>query len=339
MRHFVSYARTRLGTMLTFAALGLAACGGGGGSGGTVGGGSTTPLTLTRDNYVAAAQEALSASLFVAESPNFTIAAELSDRNQALRMAVQQARHAASWFGRQGQVATGVTRTETQLCDGRGSMQITVNDANGNSRPDPGDTARAVITDCAIDGEVANGVISMTFNAQSGDPLGTVYTLDLSMVMENLAVTSSAGTVTANGRLDLAIASTGLNNVSVTIVARSLESTAVYGASRSTRTQTDFTVRTVVQPAGSSFTVALSIDGSITSSGLESHSLRVSTVSPLVSTGTALFPGSGQIVVSGAGSGKVRATAQNASNVLIELDADGDGTYEASSVRGWSTLI
>ncbi len=50
-------------------------------------------------------------------------------------------------------------------------------------------------------------------------------------------------------------------------------------------------------------------------------------------------PSSGQILVSAALGGKVRITALTGGSAYIELDADGDGTYETSTTVPWSGLI
>jgi hypothetical protein len=51
-----------------------------------------------------------------------------------------------------------------------------------------------------------------------------------------------------------------------------------------------------------------------------------------------LYPTSGQIVATGA-VGSLRTTALNTTNVQIELDANGDGIYEASKVVLWTALL
>jgi hypothetical protein len=50
------------------------------------------------------------------------------------------------------------------------------------------------------------------------------------------------------------------------------------------------------------------------------------------------YPNQGQVVITGASNSKVRVTSSGgdpASNVLVETDADGDGTYESSTSMTW----
>ena len=46
-----------------------------------------------------------------------------------------------------------------------------------------------------------------------------------------------------------------------------------------------------------------------------------------------------QLLAAGANGSKLRMTVQSASSVLLELDANGDGSYETRTTHTWADLI
>jgi hypothetical protein len=64
----------------------------------------------------------------------------------------------------------------------------------------------------------------------------------------------------------------------------------------------------------------------------------VATLLPLRQLGTDTYPSSGQVVVTGASGTHLRVTALSGTSVQLELDANGDGTYERSGVFAWDTI-
>jgi hypothetical protein len=63
------------------------------------------------------------------------------------------------------------------------------------------------------------------------------------------------------------------------------------------------------------------------------------TTTPFQTNSYGAYPSSGQVIFEGK-SGKIRVTAQSdATNVLVELDANGDNIYESSKTMTWAQLV
>jgi uncharacterized repeat protein (TIGR01451 family) len=67
--------------------------------------------------------------------------------------------------------------------------------------------------------------------------------------------------------------------------------------------------------------------------------VEITTATPLAfGTLSQLHPDSGQLVLTGAASGRVRATALSAARARLEVDQNGDGTYEIDAKLNWADL-
>jgi len=93
----------------------------------------------------------------------------------------------------------------------------------------------------------------------------------------------------------------------------------------------------VAETDGAVTQTEVTLNGSFTASSIGGR-VQVTTMQPLRQLGTDIYPSSGQVVVTGSASTHLRVTALNATQVQLELDANGDGTYEGSGVFAWGTL-
>lgn len=319
--------------------LALGGCGGGGGGSanpGPVGGGG--PLPLSSANYTTATQESVASALYLSDSTSLLVGAQVAGERMLFDMLLATVDRLPHWLAMRPKFVTGVTQTDSEACDGGGRLDFTVEDLNGNDDADVGDSARVVAVDCVVDGVTANGTVSAVFTAVSGSFGTPPYSATLALTFENFSAASAAGQVTGSGRFDLTASSNNVNSGSLAISAATFTLESTMGSTSSTRTLSNFSLSSNVTTSGSVTSTSTTVAGTLSSTALGAMSVTISTVNPLVTAEGDAYPSSGQILVSGAGNSKARLTVQNASSVLIELDADGNGSYEVSTVVAWSDI-
>jgi hypothetical protein len=319
----------------------LAACGGGGGGGG---GGTPapapSPVALDSANYTVAASEAVSSSLFVLDAPSLALGVETSDAYAGIRFGLAKVPSLGSWFTG-APVAVGVVESETMNCAVQGTITLTATDADNNGALTAGDSVSIAATNCSDDSSsVINGAITFSVETLSGDLSGDFYNASLKLSYNNLKVSTAGSSVTANGDLLLSANSSGLYAGSQSIKATSLTVSATYGSATYSRTLSNFDASLALASNSpiSTFKTTSTVSGTVASSALGNMSVTIATGVPFVRLSTDAYASSGQATLTGSTAAKVRLTAQNATTVLIELDANGDGTYETSVTKSWAEL-
>jgi len=317
----------------------LAACGGGGGDGGVMPVPAATPLAITATNYEAVAQQAVTATTYLMDTGGFVTGAQLAPREQVLiNFSRAQITRLGRLFAVAPRLATGAATTETQVCSGGGSLSSTINDVAGNQMVDAGDSASVVASNCVEFGATINGAMSIEFRAVSGNFDGDVYSATVVMTLSNLQASTGAGQVSGNGSITLALVGSGFNTGSLDMTITSLTMTGQVAGVNETLTLQDWRIVSNFSPSGAGIITRTTVNGTLISAALAPQSVTVATVTPFVQSGSSAYPASGQFIASGANGSKLRVTAQSATTVLIELDADGNNVYEASRTRLWSDL-
>nr|WP_315201998.1 hypothetical protein [uncultured Albidiferax sp.] len=324
----------------------LAACGGGGGDSAPTTGGTPTPSTalkLTGSNYTVAAQEALSTANALQNASAFSevvTGVAVSGPGLPLAFARAQVPKLQDWFRTVPQHVTGAVQQYTEPCAGGGTLGVTVSDVNGNQSLDAGDSVNIAATSCNLNGNTVNGNLGMAVNSTSGNLRSNVYGLNLGMAFGNFSVSSTTGSDTLNGSMTLAVQSMGINNIVTTLSApNSMSMVGNYGGVASSQSLTGYSSSVTVSPTPSGYSESTLYNGTLSSNSFNAQTVVLSTATPFVRTNLQNFPASGQVVLTGADGSRVRITAQNVSTVQIELDADGNGVYELSTTRAWSSLL
>lgn len=317
----------------------VAGCGGGGGDAG----GTPPPLggrllSIGPDNYVAAAQEALGSAAFVGDTSRLAIAAQVADDSVLMASALAQLRRWPARLAAVPRLASGVVLTETEACPGGGRMTLTFDDRNGNGDVDAGDSLATVFENCVAEGVRLGGRLAMRMDALSGNFDGLVYSATLTMTLDNFSASVGGVDTAGSGEMRITDTSRALNDSTTTLAIASLTSSANLGGTTVTRRLTDFSYSIERRPAGNSYTETSTFGGTIVSTRLSEREINVSTPVPLVRPAAAPYPISGQVLAAGSNGSRVRVTAQNSAQVLIELDADGNGSYETSTTRPWSEM-
>jgi len=309
-------------------ALSLAACGGGGGGGGTTAAArSTVEVALTSDNMEQAGSAAVTAAEVGSVPPtdlgDLVVGARTGGagpNGSAIRAVLVDQLQALADLP-PADVASGITLTRSEDCEFGGSVAVTITDGNGSI--DSGDALDASFTDCDGGEGVVNGRLSLVLLSFSGDfsPSGSA-TADASFT--DLQVSDGSGSVTANGNMQISLTQSDSSRE-----AEYLASGMRYDLSGPSRSGS-------ITTSDGEVTVIETLDGSTTTLGETigatlpnfSGTLLVATLQPIVRDAGGEIV-SGQIHLSGS-KGVVRLTFLGGGQVLLELDAEGDGSFEIS---------
>lgn len=339
-------------TLVSVSAL-LSACGGGGGGGGgSAAGGSTTPLAapvaLTQANYLTAAQETLSVSDYLSATTDFALGSQRSDSTVLIRFAQAQLPKLAGWLVSAPVQAVGAVTSQTQACDGGGNLLISINDLNGNNKGDVGDVVSMTAMSCTFEGVTLNGKIIIVANSITGNPSFYPYAMSASMELVNLTAESSSIRTVGNGSLLLTLDNSGVNEGSLGLSASDFTLDSTYGAVRYRQELSSYASSVVIKTDSTGVSTSTSVSGTLTSSALESKSITIKTLAPFVRVNaeypftrpvSQTYPSSGQVLVTGASGSRARITATSDTTVLIELDADANGSYEKSTSKLWGEML
>jgi len=297
-------------------ALALTACGGSGGASGSSGATSFTAqsrVTITTAN----------SDEIAAESSGALATSELS--GLALRGNPQvQAHFNTQLFGVVAKInnilslrhksASPQNRTQTVNCSTSGSSTVVVNDADSTFQLTFNNCVESGISfSGSVTGVVSNTSSTMTFSSFTLSSSSPVF----SMSMNGTMIISSVGaTTTVNGsKAYIAMVYKGRKLEMGNFI---LEDETLLNSERS-----QFTMEINSSKLGGSYKVETTMD--------------------LYTNNGAQYPYTGQIKISTGNSAatnpSIQVTVQSSTAVLVEIDVDGDGTYETiSPITTWSAL-
>lgn len=322
--------------MLASATAILSACGGGGGS--TPSGSSTPtaePAALTQANYVGVAQEALSSSDYLTTATDFATGAQVSDPKVLIRFGQAQVPKLSHWFAGAPAQAVGVVTSRTESCAGGGYITISLNDLNGNNQEDVGDSASVTAVNCSVEGETLNGQLVVTLKRITGTRVSYPYAASIDLQFNNLVAQSASTRTVGNGHLLVSIEGRTANEGSLDLSTSDFSVASSYGGVAYSQSLSNYASSIVTMSSSTS----ASTSGTLTSSAFESKSIAIKTLVPFVRVNSQTYPDSGKMLITGAAGSAVRITATSATTVLIELDADGNGSYEKSTSKLWSEML
>jgi hypothetical protein len=266
----------------------------------------------------------------VASSAGASVA-RLSSLSRQVRLALGTARESAL----SARVRPLATESETIACQFSGSITLAVTYSDA-SQFTPGDTISFTFNDCQTTStDNTSGAMSIVMSSYADTAAGVSYagTMTLNVTAIDGARTSTvSGSVGANyadlsatsSRLDLTVGSNGLTG-SVTTTGGTPE-TIGYASG--------FTISATDTSTSSSVIVNGSIDSS-----LLAGRITLQTNTPIVQGADDTYPSSGALRVSGAGGSALLLTVQSTTALQVQLDANGDGTYEASATYTWAQVL
>lgn len=355
-----------LGAATLLAAL-LAACGGGGSSGTPASPpapAASVVITSSNQDLVAraAANAVISSSATVAVTPSAG-----ADR-------VQAAANRPAPLGRARSLSTllfGLTRdtlldrmsakptaagaggdavraqaivSRTDNCAFGGTVTFALDDRDGNNQASAGDVLSVTFSQCRTRAtEMVDGGFSASFTVVQQAP---VLSMTASITYSQLTVTSSEGSFAINGSfafnftrqgsVDTAQLSIGGNGLAATVATASYNDTVTLLAGYSVTATYD---GAAVPPGGSIAGLStLTVNGAISAASL-GGTIVLSTPLAIKQYDVDAYPREGQVQVRGANNGLLVLTVLSTTTVRVQLDANNDGTFEATRDVPWSDLI
>jgi hypothetical protein len=324
--------RTCVYGMWVVASVALAACGGGGGGGGTS---ADMSAALSSANYVDVSTQAVAATFALANNAELVTGAQVSNTNHLVQFSKAQLPKMRGWFASAPEMLTGASQSLTENCNGGGTISVVVTDVNGNDQPDAGDSATLTINHCAVDGSSVNGQLIMAVNSSSGDLDTYPHAYSATLTLNNLSTTSSQVSTVANGNFTLAVDRQSSILQTVMLTASSLTTSSTFDGATYSATLTNYQITETMGFTSST----TSVSGTVGTSLLGANTLTAATLVPFTRFYTDVYPSSGQVMVTASQGGKVRITVLSSSMLRIELDANGDGSYEASTTQLWSDMV
>lgn len=215
---------------------------------------------------------------------------------------------------------------EVTSCGG-GSMTMVWNDADNSGTTTSGDSFSMTLVDCDDSGDTISGAIILENLTLSGDPVSGNFVVSMRMTVDSLTITSGLETSTLDGEVTALLSVVGDQ---LTFMFRLNATFSGGDVSLFAGTSIDSTVNT----ATGDFTYVA--NGGLDVSPLGSVYYR--TAVPFTGNGAADYPSAGSLLIRGGGGSSVRLTALDATQAQLDVDEDGDGTYETEIVTTWVDL-
>ncbi len=317
----------------------LASCGGGGSGGGSTAS-TETPVAITTANAEAAA----GAGAANAQS-TYEVASEGGDivTGVSVRKAGAGPRLAAfankqlRWI-LQNDVdtpprLTGISHPDEVPCGVSGSVSVAFDDADNSLGLSAGDSFTLTFNNCIDYSDMVsvNGMISLRFNALSGNPLvDSVWSVDVTMTLANVVVAGGGDTATFNGDMSYALETQDDVNFMGSVKGNSL-TIDINGV---TESLSNYLIAFTENDVTLAYTV--NANGTVSSTELGGY-VQFETLATFEGVAPD-YPYTGRMKITGEGNSSVTLTAIDSTNVQLEIDVDGDGTADQTLTTTWESL-
>lgn len=335
--------RARLFALAPLAVL-LAACGGGGDSGSDGGGPAPVGLAITSTNATAAAGDGLtnSTNTAAAQAGAGVVTGVQVEETAAIApppaLAIVALARKAAAAGLPANLVTGVAIDQTVNCTGGGTMRVTGNVQSGNGLT-AGDQITVSAANCreTVEGAMTTMNGAMQLQIVSGS-VGSTFPFQVTMqtTTQNFSVAAGTTSTRTNGDMRMALSATSATLVSMVNTGDSI-ATAVTGTAGSL-TATWKNYRQEISTTATTVTTALGAVIETRNSRIGSGTVRYTLTTPthfVSSTNGTISAGVLQMV--GVNS-QLRLSVTAANTFSLQVDADGNGTYESTSTKTLAEL-
>lgn len=234
--------------------------------------------------------------------------------------------------------------SRTENCAVSGTATFALDDRDGNGQASAGDVLSVIFSQCRTSAtEMVDGGFSASFTVVQQAP---VLSMTASITYSQLTATSSEGSFAINGSfafnftrqgsVDTAQLSIGANGLAATVATASYSDTVTLLAGYSVTATYD---SAAVPPGGSVAGLStLAVNGAISAASL-GGTIVISTPLAIRQYDIDPHPREGQVQVRGANNGLLVLTVLSTTTVRVQLDANNDGTFEATKDVPWGDLI
>jgi hypothetical protein len=326
----------------------LTSCGGGGGGGPDNPPASLIALTAANRDTVAHAAAgsllALGATSAVPvldgaggvawrETPQARTNAPARPLAMLLGSVVRSAMNATAASGRETQQA--VVANPPQACSVGGTMTVTLDDLDNNGVPSLGEPVAIVFNHCQdTPSEVIDGKATVTITS------GTQTSFSATMSLSQLSSEATNGRhgLTLDGVMTLGLTTLSATSDRLVLTASGPVTAAIHTHlpfSDTVTLQSGFAAESTYDSAGA---VTVTTTQGTLASVAAGGAVSIATDIPVRQLDADAYPYAGVMRISGQ-KGVMLVTALSTSQVRIDLDADGDGSYESTVSPTWDWLL
>ena len=324
----------------------LTACGGGGGDSAPVNPPGSSVLAITSTNQSSVARVGVSSALSVSMAEGAlgsggSISAAAATRAHAMSAIV---RHALESASRKAVASVGThaaaVNSSTDNCAAGGTVTESLDDKDGNQQVTAGDVITTTFAQCRLSAtDIIDGAVVITVTTT---PVvnATSSQFAASAQFQALAVTADSASYTIAGLAAVTESdddTTSLTHDTVTVGAGGLQVAIASTAWNDTLKLGQGLVVTTVAGYDAN-TASVTVAGTLSSNSLGGQ-VTIATPVALAGVGTDAYPSSGQMIITGASGSTLRLTVLDNTQVKLELDADGNGSYETTSTVAWTALV
>ena len=314
----------------------LAACGGGGGGTQETSPPASQRAAITAQNQAVVADETVSSALAPVETLGAGGVTPKSSGGRPPVLALARRYFAAlpSLALPGGGTWTKAQETQTIACSGGGTITVTANDADNNGALSAGDSVAMAFDNCVEPEGRVGGSLQFAvsaYDASSGS-------MGATLAFNSFSLAAGGDAVNANGTLAMASSITSSDRWSLSLSTSQLTVGGTIAGRTETRQLSDYSATVSQEPSGTTVLTRYQARGDLGSSAISGGSVHFETTTPFTVTGAASTPSSGVMQVTGAGGSALRLTALADGQLQRELDADGNGSFESSTIGAWPAL-
>jgi hypothetical protein len=232
-------------------------------------------------------------------------------------------------------LSIAATGTEEIACIDGGTITFTWTEAASNVVSN-GDSMTVAANNCVQGSTRLNGSFTVSFSNISGTPSpSSAWSATLGLTYSNFTLSEGTESITVDGDMRNTVNQVNSSDTSYAIDGTSFALTETSGTTTVSETLIDYTYNGSYISGVNTFGANFTVSGTFRTIGNVAYA--VTTTVPFKQT-SGNYPYQGSMIVKGANNSAVKMNVIDNSTVQIEIDNNGDGTYEEVRTMAWSAL-